>query len=113
MVEPTLTRTIEAIAQAFERRDVVALRPHVSDSYDGLRFASTWDEATWARFARAFRRARLLRQTTDSATFEIVIDPHAPDAPTERKEIELSRHDERGWQLIYRTFMVTPHIHEQ
>ena len=109
---PTMSKDapMARLADAFDRKDLAALDRLISDAYSGLRFSSSWTDLTWHRFAAAFRTATLINATDREQSYELRIEPEQLGGSVEVKRVMLVPNNEGQWQLIYRTFMITPHM---
>nr|MBA3456081.1 hypothetical protein [Deltaproteobacteria bacterium] len=65
---------------------------------------------TWRRFAAAFRTASLVSRTDEEQIYELRIQPEQAGGEVEIKRVTLAPNNDGQWQLVYRTFMVTPHM---
>jgi hypothetical protein len=98
------------LAAAFERKDLKAIAPLVSDAWSGLRFCASWDARMWKAAAVALRGARLRTSGERERVYEVALAEGAEPSPVRRREIQFLLSD-GSWRLDLNSFL-GPFPHE-
>lgn len=62
-------QTLRSVADAFARRDQVAIEALIADGWSGTRFLSNWDEHEWQKASAALRTATIQSEAIDRRVY--------------------------------------------